>query len=53
METYKNLIDALAIMRKARIAVMTAEDNSPAWRMLVHADAYLNAQADRVMRGNS
>jgi hypothetical protein len=49
--TYKDLIDAMNILAKARIDVFKAESGSPAWRMLHHAASHLEKQAEFALRG--
>lgn len=51
MQEYKNIIDAANLVRSARIAVMNAEGDSPAWMKLCHITNLLNEQAKRAMEG--
>ena len=47
MTTYNNLIQSAALIRRAMMTLHFAE---PAWEMLQHAAARLEAQANQVMR---
>ena len=51
MEQYQDLMDAVSIIKTARLAEYTQNGPSPAWEMLADAVTYLQRQASETMRG--
>ncbi len=55
MQEYHDIMNAVQLLREARRA-LSAEDGpnitSPAWTLVTHAQRYLMAHADAVLRGD-